>query len=123
VSGPVKVREPAVHAVCGIGRPISPAPNPHGLMQRGYLLLGLVLATSVAATGCATGTSTGSPSASGGGKMRMQMSMPCQAYGGTYDAATKSCMMAGTPKTSASICQMMGGHYESVADVCELGGS
>jgi hypothetical protein len=78
-------------------------------MQRSHLVLGIMLATSLVATGCA-------------GKMRMQMSMSCQAHGGTYDAATKSCMVGGTPRSSESICRAMGGNYERAADICEVGG-
>jgi hypothetical protein len=78
------------------------------MMQRSHLVLGIMLATSLVATGCA-------------GKARLSSSKSCQAHGGTYDAAAKSCTVAGTARSSKSICEAQGGYYEPVADICERG--
>ena len=77
-------------------------------MQRSHLVLGIMLATSLVATGCA-------------GKVRMASSKSCVAHGGTYDAAAKSCTVAGTVRSSQSICEAQGGYYEPAADICERG--
>ena len=77
-------------------------------MQRGHLVLGIMLATSLVATGCAS-------------KGRIASGKSCQAHGGTYDAAAHACTVGGTSRTSQSICAAQGGYYDPAADTCEVG--
>jgi hypothetical protein len=78
-------------------------------MQRSHLVLGIMLATSLVATGC-------------GGKVRLASSKTCQAHGGTYDASAHACtVVQGSTKSAQSICQAQGGYYDTGADVCEMG--
>jgi hypothetical protein len=78
------------------------------MMQRSHLVLGIMLATSLVATGC-------------GGKVRLASQKSCQAHGGTYDASAHACTVGGSTKSAQSICQAEGGYYDPSADVCEMG--
>ena len=77
-------------------------------MHRRYLALGIVLAVSLAATGCA-------------GKARIASNKSCQAHGGTYDASARTCAFERSSKRAQEICQAEGGYYDPNADYCELG--
>jgi hypothetical protein len=77
-------------------------------MRRSHLVLGIMLAISLVATGCA-------------GKVRLASAKSCQAHGGTYDPVSKACTVAGTARSSQSICVAQGGYYEPLADICEYG--
>ena len=77
-------------------------------MHRRHLVLGIVLAVSLAATGCAS-------------KVRLASSKSCQAHGGTYDAAAHTCSFERSSKNAAAICQAQDGYYDPNADFCELG--
>ena len=78
-------------------------------MHRSRLAFGIVLAASLVATGCATG------------KTRIATSKSCQAHGGTYDAAARTCTFERVSRNAAEICQAEGGYYDPSADYCELG--
>jgi hypothetical protein len=77
-------------------------------MHRRHLAVGIVLAVSLAATGCA-------------GKVRIASTKSCQAHGGTYDASARSCTFERSSKNAPEICQAQGGYYDTVADYCEFG--
>jgi len=77
-------------------------------MQRSHLVLGIMLATSLVATGCA-------------GKVRVASSKSCQAHGGAYNATTKSCTYAASTRSAKQVCDAGGGYYEPVVDICEYG--
>ena len=77
-------------------------------MHRRHLAVGIVLAVSLAATGCA-------------GKTRLASTKSCQAHGGTYDASARSCTFERSSKNAPEICQAQGGYYDTVADYCEFG--
>jgi hypothetical protein len=83
-------------------------PNKEDAMHRRHLAVGIVLAVSLAATGCA-------------GKTRIASNKSCQAHGGTYDASARTCTFERSSKNAPEICQAEGGFYDSVADYCELG--
>ena len=78
-------------------------------MHRGQLAMGIVLAVSLALTGCA------------GGKVRLASTKSCQAHGGTYDASARTCSFERSSKKAPEICQAEGGYYDPNADFCELG--
>jgi hypothetical protein len=82
--------------------------NKEDAMHRRHLALGIVLAVSLAATGCA-------------GKVRLASSKSCQAHGGTYDAPAHTCSFERSSKNAAAICQAQDGYYDPNADFCELG--
>jgi len=77
-------------------------------MHRSHLVLGIMLASALTVTGCA-------------GKVRLASSKTCAAHGGTYNAASKSCVTTASTKSAAQICQAEGGVYDTGADICEIG--
>jgi hypothetical protein len=77
-------------------------------MHRRHLAVGIVLAVSLAATGCA-------------GKVRIASTKSCQAHGGTYDASARTCTFERSSKNAPEICQAQGGYYDPAADYCEFG--
>jgi hypothetical protein len=77
-------------------------------MHRRHLAVGIVLAVSLAVTGCA-------------GKVRIASTKSCQAHGGTYDASARTCTFERSSKNAPEICQAQGGYYDPAADYCEFG--
>lgn len=78
------------------------------MMARGQLVAGIVLASALVLTGC-------------GGKARLSSGKMCQAHGGTYNAAAKSCSYTAKTQSAQQTCQASGGYYDTAADVCEVG--
>lgn len=78
------------------------------MVARGQLVVGITLAAALALTGCA-------------GKSRMSSSSMCQAHGGTYNAAAKSCAYTAQTKTAKQTCEAQGGYYDIGTDYCEIG--
>jgi hypothetical protein len=83
-------------------------PNKEDAMHRRHLALGIVLAVSLTATGCA-------------GTLRLASNKTCQAHGGTYDASARACTFERSSKKAPEICQAEGGYYDPAADFCEFG--
>ena len=79
------------------------------MLDRGKLVMGLTFAAALALTGCA-------------GKVSVASSKSCQAHGGKYDAATRSCTAGSSTKQAQQICQEQGGFYDTAADACVLEG-
>jgi hypothetical protein len=78
------------------------------MMARGQLVVGITLAAALALTGCA-------------GKMRMSSSSMCQAHGGTYNGAAKTCSYTAQTRSAKQTCEAHGGYYDIGTDYCEIG--
>lgn len=100
------------HASLGrVGEPghqPKPSQGRQNMMDRRQLVVGIVLASALALTGCA-------------GKAHLSTSKMCMAHGGTYNAAAKSCTYQAKTQSAQQICQGQGGYYDTGADVCEVG--
>jgi hypothetical protein len=44
----------------------------------------------------------------------------CQAHGGTYNAATKSCTYTASTKSIREACAAQGGAYDDAAEFCDM---
>jgi len=78
------------------------------MVNRKHLMVGIMLATALAATGCA-------------GKLRITSSKMCLAHGGTYNASAQTCSYPASTRSVKQTCEMQGGYYDPAAQVCEVG--
>ena len=80
------------------------------MVNRRPLVVGIALAAALMTVGCASG-----------GKVRVSGGKMCQAHGGTYNAATKSCSYTASTKSLRDSCQQQGGNWDDAAGFCEMG--
>jgi hypothetical protein len=84
-------------------------------MDRRAVMAGITLVAALMSVGCASGTS-----ASGKKKVGVSGSRMCQAHGGTYNAATKSCTYTASTKSMREACAAQGGAFDDAADFCDM---
>lgn len=75
------------------------------------VVVGIALVVALTVAGCASG-----------GKARVSGASMCQAHGGTYNTATKSCSYTATTRSAKQICESHpGGYWDDAAGFCNLG--
>ena len=67
-----------------------------------------------------TSVGCGSMGASGKKRIGVSGSRMCQAHGGTYNAANKTCSYTTSLKSMREACAAQGGAYDDAADFCDL---
>ena len=84
-------------------------------MDRRAVMAGITLVAALMSVGCASGT--GAP---GKKKVGVTGARMCQAHGGTYNAATKSCSYTASTKSMREACAAQGGAFDDAADYCDM---
>ena len=84
-------------------------------MDQRAVVAAITLVVALASAGCASGTG-----ASGKKRVGVSGSRMCQAHGGTYNAATKSCTYTASTKSIREACAAQGGAYDDAAEFCDM---
>ena len=77
------------------------------------VIAGITVVVALTSVGCASGP---------GGKKRIGVSgsRMCQAHGGTFNAANKTCSYTTSLKSLRESCAAQGGAYDDAADFCDM---
>ena len=73
------------------------------------LIVGVMLGVALTTVGCASG-----------GRVRISGAKMCQAHGGTYNAANKSCSYVATTKSLKASCEEQQGTWDDAAGFCQI---
>ena len=79
------------------------------------VIAGITVVVALTSVGCASG-----PGGSGKKRVGVSGSRMCQAHGGTFNAANKTCSYTTSLKSLRESCAAQGGAYDDAAEFCDM---